>query len=284
MNEKFEHWIQEIRSEEWPSRPTSPEEKLQPPTPEQAESMDRQLAALGNLMKDFKGWWQLDGAMNVSLVAGHYIRPHADIDISLLRDDIPELENYLRSRGYGFFLLKKEKDDEGKVLRVFKRMGAKNLYRTAEWQYRIAPIDENGKIRTDADLFRVDTAIVERNEYGQLVTWDTVPLPPQWLEGETDFSKGVPIHLSNPSRFIYHKIFFNRGEFDLADLENYVKAGALHSSDLNELEPVLEQSLKKRIEKYAGDLEIAKFVDEVRKRFSLLRGLVVKEEKLKKHG
>ena len=100
--------IQEFRPEEWPSRVIEDHLDRRPPTPEEREKMDRELIDLGNLMKDSNVWWQLDGALNISLSEGDYIGVHRDIDVSFLREDIPKLETYLKERGYGLFLFKRE--------------------------------------------------------------------------------------------------------------------------------------------------------------------------------
>lgn len=232
--------VQEFKKAPWQSLSPGDQQKRRIPTQMEREKMDRALVALGNLMHDTSAWWQLDGALNVSLTKGDYLGVHADIDVSLLREDIPQLEKYLVEHGYGLFLYKRD-DQPDEKMRTYRRVGAQAFTRTGDWQsqepwhLRIAAIDENGGIRQDADLPVVDIAVIERGEQGQLLGWRNVALPKKWLEGETIEFKSVPIHLSNPARFVFNKIFFAR-PYDENDLKEYAATGALSTTDVDDIE------------------------------------------------
>lgn len=229
-----------------------------PATPETKEKMDRELIALGNLMKDFKGWWQLDGALNMSLRQGQYIGIHADVDVSVLRKDIAELQEYLRERGYGFFRMNKKMEPDKKI---FQRVGAAMFHKTeTDWDLllRFAAIDEQGKIRTDADLPAIEVAIIETDEENRPLNRFGVSMPKKWMRGETVNFHGVSMHLSNPARFLFNKIwFFEYRPYDKKDLELFAKSGAITLADVQEVKKVMEPTLQE-IQRKMGKMEAEK--------------------------
>ena len=53
------------------------------PSPDEKIKMDNRLKELGRIFSNSSIMWQLDGAMNISLMAGKYIGIHKDTDISV---------------------------------------------------------------------------------------------------------------------------------------------------------------------------------------------------------
>lgn len=267
--------IQEVSKEEWPSRGFESEAPERPPvTPETKEKMDRELVALGNLMKDSGIWWQLDGALNISLLKGEYIGTHVDVDISVLRNQVPEFEQYLAEHGYGLFLRKRDSTTGD---RIFKRVGAKAFERDekGEWQLRIGAMDEAENINLKADLVSAEVAVVEKNTDGKPLGWGGAVLPEEWLTGETIDFHGTPINLSHPGRFLFNKIWFVRG-YDQGDLEEFAKTNALSLDDVDDVEQLVTSVLENLEREKRMDTERA---GRIRSRFPWLRELIKKTKK-----
>src|SRR3989339_1690313 len=64
-------------------------------TPEQAKEMDKRMAELGVAFAGSKLNWHLDGALNISLLAGKYIGYHKDVDVSVEQGELAQLEAQL---------------------------------------------------------------------------------------------------------------------------------------------------------------------------------------------
>ncbi len=78
-------------------------------TSEQIERMDKSLKELGHVFEGSNLNWRLDGALNISLMNGKYIGNHKDVDISVEKEELAELENQLLKNGYGLKIKKKIK-------------------------------------------------------------------------------------------------------------------------------------------------------------------------------
>lgn len=264
--------IQEFNKGELGSRSFDPRTTERPLADKEIrEKMDREVVALGYLMKDAGVWWQLDGALNISLEKGEYIGTHVDVDISVLREDVTKLETHLKEHGYGLFLRKRE--GEG---RIFRRVGAtafKYDEDNPEWQLRIAAVNEKGEIRTDVDLPSVEVAIIEHDEKGNNhLGWRDTILPEEWLKGKTINFRGASINLSHPARFLFNKVWFTRG-YDEKDLEQFIKNGTLSKKDLDRVEKLATPILKS----FEEDKEIGKeHADLIRRRFEKLHELINK--------
>ena len=207
------------------------------------EQAEAKLAALGKLMNNSHLWWQLDGSLNLSLrhkeQGGDYIGTHSDIDISILRQELPELETYLKEHGYALFL--QSKDGEN---RSFRRIGSAHFARrvvgnTRETPY-IAAIDDQGNIRTDVDLVRIQVSVIDTDSEGN-PSERGLSYPKEWLEGTTTHLNGVPLVLSHPARHLLFKIWYTR-EYDNKDIQLWSEMNALSSADLNTLERLLSSA------------------------------------------
>ena len=254
----FAWWYTFLMSQEWPKGATEPviqdfkkseitSSRIHTTTLDrpkisevEREQTEKELKKLGELMGDSDVWWQLDGTLTASLReikhGGDYIGAHSDIDISVLRSELPKLEQYLKEKGYGLFLISRNGDQ-----RTFRRVGYKvfssrSLNGVREAPY-IAAMDEQGNIRIDADLVRVQVAIVD-------IDTDSNPsergvnYPKSWLEGETVTVNGVPIILSHPARHLFFKIWQTRG-YDEKDIDLIAEMNLLTNKDLDTLENIV---------------------------------------------
>lgn len=245
-------------SREWPKGPTEPiiqefnkseitttrldSKSLHRPemSEEGQERLEQELMALGNLMGGSNLWWQLDGTLTTSLrqkeLGRDYIGAHSDIDMSVLRKELPDLEKYLQERGYGLFLISR---DGGK--RIFRRIGHQSfagrfLDGVRESPY-IAAIDGNGNLRTDADLVRIQIAIVDVDADG-IPSERGVSYPKSWLEGKAIDLNGTPIILSHPARHLFWKIWHTRG-YDDSDIRLIAEMNLLTKEELDTLEKIV---------------------------------------------
>lgn len=275
--------IQEFSVEEWPTRPFDDKLDRRPPTPEEKNKMDREIVALGNLMRDSGVWWQLDGALNISLRAGDYYCIHRDVDISLLRDDVPKLEEYFLQRGCGLFKLAKTNKT-----RTLWRVGSAAFKGGEEmgelWQLRLVAIDESGAIRLDTDLPPIEVVVIEKNKQGHPLVWrywKEVLLPEEWLRIETIDFKGVQINLSYPARFLFHKMWFNRGPSDNTDIRKFLELDLLRPEDVDVISQVADARIA-AMEKIEKD-DDKKDVPELKKLiFQRIRQFRASAEKKKK--
>jgi hypothetical protein len=245
-------------SPEWPKGPTEPliqdlekseitSSRINAATPDrpeiseaEREQTEKELRALGELMGGSGLWWQLDGTLTASLRqkerGGDYIGAHSDIDISVLRSELPELEEYLKRTGYGLFLISRNGER-----RTFRRVShtvftGRSLDDTREAPY-IGAIDEHGNIRTDADLVRMQVAIVDIDTDGN-PSERGVSYPKDWLEGEVITLDGVPLVLSHPARHLFFKIWHTRS-YDEKDIDLIADMDLLTTEDLDTLERIV---------------------------------------------
>jgi hypothetical protein len=61
---------------------------------------ERKLSFIAEFLKDATFHWQIDGGLNLPLYEGKIYRPHSDVDISINSNEIAEVKNYLKDRGY----------------------------------------------------------------------------------------------------------------------------------------------------------------------------------------
>ena len=108
------------------------------PTPEEKTQMDNNLIKLSQIFGDSKLSWQLDGALNISLMKGEYIGIHKDTDISIEKEELEQANQQLGKSGYGLFL-SHEKDPNGKKL--MERVGP-NLSEEEAGHLVVAAVDD----------------------------------------------------------------------------------------------------------------------------------------------
>lgn len=245
---------------EWPKGPTEPliqersksdlGKSFQPSwserpalTEPEREELENRLTILGTVMNGSHLWWQLDGSLTLSLrrrtQGFDYVGGHSDIDISILRKEVSELESHLKEQGYALFLQTKQEEK-----RIFRRVGSEHFTRkmsrdVTETPY-IAAIDNAGNIRTDSDLVRMQVSIIEMDNEGN-PSERGLSYPKEWLEGTTVFINGVPLELSHPARHLLFKIWYVRN-YDDKDVQMWSETQALSVKDLNILEHIVRSA------------------------------------------
>ncbi len=189
-----------------------------PPTETEAAEMDQRVKQLGEVMGDSPATWTLDGALNISLMKGKYIGYHKDVDISVEKNQLAELEAHLEQKGYGLFLSLPNKSAEGG--HIMRRVSYLDFAQPVDSSiaYIIAAIDEQGKIKEDEPLNYIDVHVVNRNDQDQPVGVSGMALPEKWFEPQPIEKDGSTINLSHPAKVVYYKLHINRN-YDVTDLD-----------------------------------------------------------------
>lgn len=212
-----------------------------PCTQEEREELDKSIEKLGDLFMDADFYWQLDGALNISLYQNEYIGVHKDIDVSFDFRELDKVEPFLNKKGFGLFL---SSGHNPKKKRVFERIDAKRLQNNSEgFQPMILAIDENGAIKYGEEDFGIDTHIIKWNEGGEPIGHRETTIPKEWLTPEVIYFHGRKINCSNPALATYHKLFFTRA-YDENDLKLLAQSGKLTLNDVD----LIEQTFNKIIE------------------------------------
>lgn len=212
------------------------------PTDAKREQMNRNVEKLGDIFEGSDVRWQLDGALNISLMKGEYIGVHKDVDLTVDPDDLEKLEQQLFSKGYGLFLSSEHEDPKK---RKMKWVSASEFREAPEEHLMIAAVDEHGKIREDESLNFLDVHLIKRDEQGRPLGFGGVPLPEKWYEAQPTIFQGKEINLSHPAKVAYFKLHGKRG-FDQTDLLSLAEIGKLTMDDVGEIESVLEQEFENR--------------------------------------
>lgn len=223
------------------------------PTEQEREKMDKSLVALGKLFEGTGIRWQLDGALNISLMRGDYIGIHKDLDISIEADDAELLENELKKRGYGLFVSSLKDPSEPRGKKVMERVNAKEFLVAAESDHlrhpMIAVVDERGRIREVGDLNFIDPHIVRRSN-GNPMGWHGVELPEHWGVPTPAHFQGTELMLSHPAKVAYYKLHGTRS-YDRTDLKLLAESDAFTLVDVDELEGVMRAEQSARIDRAA---------------------------------
>lgn len=212
-----------------------------PCTEEEKNELDKSLEQLGDLFQGADFYWQLDGALNISLYRGAYIGVHKDIDLSIDFRELEKVESFLGSKGFGLFLSSGHRP--GKK-RIFERIDAKRLQNNGEgFQPMIFAINEDGSIKYGEENFCIDTHIIKWNESDEPIGHHKTTIPKEWLKPEIINFHGRKINCSNPALAAYHKLFFTRA-YDDNDLKLLAQSGKLTLRDID----LIEQTFNKIIE------------------------------------
>lgn len=212
------------------------------PTDAEREQMNENMQKLGNIFEGSDVSWQLDGALNISLMKGEYIGVHKDVDLTIDPDDLEKLEQQLFSKGYGLFLSSEHEDPKK---RKMEWASAGEFREAPEEHLMIAAVDEQGKIREGESLNFLDVHLVKRDEEGRPLGFGGVPLPEKWYEPQQTTFQEAEINLSHPAKVAYFKLHGKRG-FDQTDLRALAETGKLTMDDVNEIENVLKQEFENR--------------------------------------
>ena len=224
------------------------------PTGPETANMNESLHQLAELFRDSQVTWLLDGALNISLFKGDWIGLHKDVDISVERDQLSQLEAEFEAKGYAMFFSIPPKDGKGNY--TMRRVGADDFARAQESHLTIAAIDDDGRILDDKALNYLDIHIIARDENGHAISPTGSILPEGWfrpLPLKTD--SGDAINLSQPARIAYYKIRSER-EYDFTDLERFAETGYLTEAGLDAVARVCQNDFQLGLEK--GEREIGK--------------------------
>ena len=212
------------------------------PTDVEKEQMDGDIKKLGDIFEGSDVRWQLDGALNVSLMKGDYIGVHKDVDLTVDPDDLERLEQQLFSKRYGLFL---SSEHENPKKRKMEWVSASEFREAPEEHSMIAAVDDQGKIREGESLNFLDVHLIKRDEQGRPLGFSGVPLPEKWYEPQLTIYQGAEINLSHPAKVAYFKLHGKRG-FDQSDLRYLAETCRLTMDDVIEIESVLEEEFKNR--------------------------------------
>lgn len=225
------------------------DDERRPPTSAERAELDARLERLGDIFAGLDVRWTLDGALNISLLAGDYIGVHKDVDISIEPDDLPVLEAALRERGYGLFVsLQKDPNDE-KSKRIMRRIGAdaaRERYAMRE-PLLIAAIDGAGRIPEDGatPLNFIDVHVVQRDGERRAIGVGGVMLPEAWFAPQPQGFHGRAINRSHPAKVAYYKVFQGRA-YDGTDLRKLAEIGALTGEDVDAVARAVEGGIAGR--------------------------------------
>lgn len=203
-----------------------------PCTQKEKEKLDASIEKMGDLFAGADFFWQMDGALNVSLYHGDYIGIHKDIDISIDENEIDKVEEFLDKKGYGFFLSNWREEDKP---RVFERVSAEKIKKNKQHQIIASSINSDGS-RVSADsLSNIDMHLIRRNEEGEYVGHEFTKLPKKWFKPKVISFHGRSINCSHPALVAYYKLFMDRA-YDENDLKFLAQSGQLTERDVEDIE------------------------------------------------
>jgi len=244
--------IQKLKSwEPFDNKYIGKDSRRLPASSEQIEIMDQRLKDLSALFDGFDKW-HLDGALNISLLKKEYIGNHKDVDLSVERNDLKDLEVFLEKKGYGFFLSQNEKDNneedddnKEKVMRRVNHIGMKNY----EGHPMICALGEKGKIDYSKSLNYVDLHIIDRDANNSPLLTSGVNCPEKWAKSYPIEKDGQKINLSHPAKVLYYKL--NQGRnYDSTDVDQLLELGVVKEDDIKEIKSIYEKEFIKKRESH----------------------------------
>jgi hypothetical protein len=208
-----------------------------PCTEIERKKLDASMEQLGDFFADADFFWQLDGALNISLYAGEYIGIHKDIDISIDETELDKVESFLAKKGYGLFLLSWNEQEKQ---RRFERVSADRFKKNVSSQGMIISIDNDGEIIHDSAASHLDTHLIRRDKNGLRIGREFTPLPQEWYKPRIINFHEREIHCSHPALVGFYKLFHSRA-YDDNDLKLLAKSGKLTQSDVDLIEKTFNQ-------------------------------------------
>ncbi len=218
------------------------------PTEDQKEKFSTALRELSEIFENANFPWYLDGAMNISIYLGDQIRQHKDIDISIFKEDLGKLNNLLKGKGFGVFIISEEGNKQ-----MLRLLDVEELLKLASYHLCIKKIDSNGIIqdREDSLFSNVDLHVHDRDENGNtIINYSGSKFSKEYFKQiQHELPNNKTINLSHPAIVFYHKLYaydkINR-PYDLLDLEKL--APKLETKDFEMLRGVVESEFEKRID------------------------------------
>jgi len=223
-----------------------------PPTPEQVKDIDQRVVGLGEIFKDSNLNWHLDGAINISLLNGKdkegktkYIGNHKDIDISVEKEELAQLESQLLKKGYGFFLSRTDEETKNKVL---TRVNHEDFLNASPENRQVGAIDKDGKIRTNTPINFLDVHIMKRNADGLPLGYSDVVIPEKWAKPYPIEFQGEQVNISHPGKVLYYKMHSGRN-YDTTDVYRLIETGKVTIEDVDDVEKAFESEFSADIER-----------------------------------
>ncbi len=216
--------------------------KRLPASPEQVEKMDKTLEELTTLFNGFDKW-HLDGALNISLLKKEYIGNHKDVDLSVERINLKELELFLEKKGCGFFISQNKKDGNSgeKILRRVSYVGIENY----KGHPMICAIDDKGKIDDSKNLNYIDLHIIDRDDNNLPLLASGINCKEEWTKSYPIEKNGQKINLSHPAKVLYYKL--NQGRnYDSTDIDRLLELDVIKESDIDEIKDIFEKEFIKK--------------------------------------
>ena len=193
--------------------------EYQEPTEEEKAAIEQRLGRLAEVFQSADFPWQLDGAINISLYDGKFIRNHKDLDVGVFKDDLSRLDTQLEKNGMGIYLTFEK---GGKKLTRRLRGEDFATVEPGKTELSICKVGADGRIDRDpGEPFNfVDLHVNERNQEGDVIGGpDGTTLPKEYFEPRQAVSPaGHEINVSHPAVVAFHKLQVGR-EHDLKDLE-----------------------------------------------------------------
>lgn len=244
---RVKHFRQELADFELTSTFVDADGERLPPSPEDVEQLNERLISLGRLFADSGLDWRLDGAVNISLYKEQVIGRHKDVDITVMPDQLEQLEAHLARQGYGLFISEGWNTALGDKSITLQRVDAKK-FRDTDFHRMIAAIDDNGQIRHDTTLNFIDTHLLRTDEAGNPQGFYEAPLPATWFVDQPVQLHDQEIRRSHPALVAYYKLHnLNQGrKYDLTDCEQIAMLDNFTNADLETLSRVLDQEQKNR--------------------------------------
>jgi hypothetical protein len=231
------------------------------PSPEERENMDDRLRKLGELFEGSDVRWNLDGATNISLMAGAYIGVHKDLDISVEAADLAKFDGLLMKNGYGLFLSRDKDATNPRSPRILERVGA-DRFAAADIEHRlVVAIDERGAIKSEGNLNFIDVHLVTRDAAGRVIGPGGSVLPEKWSTPTKKTVLGYVINLSHPAKLAFFKLHESR-VYDRTDLKKLVELGGLTLDDVKDIEKAFKEDTDGRYRK--GEAFVASIAAKLR--------------------
>ena len=214
--------------------------KYKEPTPEQKEKVEQRLERLSEIFEDADFLWYLDGAINISLYRDKLMRDHKDLDMSVFKEDLPELDELLEKQGFGIFV---NFEQTGKKL--MRKVNVEELATLDKPDLSICKVDAEGRIQkeTGEPFNFVDLHVHSRDEEGNIIiNYTGTTLAKEFFEPiKKELPNGKEINLSQPAIVAYHKLHANR-PYDLTDLQRL--RPYLQERDFSMLREALEKEIE----------------------------------------
>lgn len=228
--------------------------KYLPPTPEQVAYMEERLDRLAELMANADFSWQLDGAINISLLEKRFIRNHKDIDIGVFDDELDKVEEYLSGRGFRFAKHVPGKDAADQ--RWIEFVSARDILVNGFDDIQLVQVDVSGSV-VDEPLAFMDLHIQHRDTEGNaVIRYTGAKIPQEFMQSHERYmtQSGKEIPIAHPALVAYHKIETGRS-YDLQDI-SYLK-GQILDEDRVRVEEMIRGDYERTLIKFTPQFKEA---------------------------